>query len=59
MYCMKCSKEVSVNEAHTFAGYGFFIAYHPQCCPREVDGWNCEEDHPEENQKLNQDSHYA
>jgi hypothetical protein len=56
---MKCSKEVSVNEAHTFAGYGFFIAYHPQCCPREVDGWNCEEDHPEENQKLNQDSHYA
>lgn len=33
--------------AHGFAGYGFWVQYHPECCPGHVDGSVCEYDHPD------------
>ena len=46
MWCDECGKAVG-DDAHKFAGWGFFVKYHPACCPGEVDGDRCDEDHPE------------
>ncbi len=45
-YCDGCNQEISHNEAHTFAGWGFYVLYHSACCPHVVDGWECNKDHP-------------
>lgn len=52
MLCFKCQKEVKEKDRHSFSGYGFYIVYHPECCPKECDGTVCDLDHPEED-KIN------
>jgi hypothetical protein len=29
-----------------FAGYGYILAFHPECCPGRFDGSECFRDHP-------------
>jgi len=48
MYCEKCRISLSNRESHAFAGWGFYVVYCASCCPREVDGTECEKEHPEE-----------
>jgi hypothetical protein len=53
MKCDTCGKEIPFTnkaECHTFAGWGFLICFCPLHCPKTMDGSNCEQDHPEENQ---------
>lgn len=33
------------NAAHTFSGYGYHVAYHPECCPGAVES-TCPHEHP-------------
>jgi hypothetical protein len=35
---------------HQFAGYGFYVVFHAECCPIECDGTVCDRDHPSEDQ---------
>ena len=51
MRCEECGKWVSnhldSDQIHTFSGYGFYVGYCPEHCPRSVDGSDCDYDHPE------------
>lgn len=29
------------EDDHSFSGYGFYVKYHEECCPRTVDGSDC------------------
>lgn len=49
--CDECGKYLK-NSDHSFAGYGFFVAYCPEHCPRHVDGIDCDYDHPETEKEL-------
>ena len=51
--CAKCGNVVS-NVKHSFAGYGWYEVYCPECCPIERDGTICKEDHQNEVQKEKQ-----
>lgn len=51
--CRKDVKEVGISKQHCFSGYGFFVIYHPECCPKECDGTICELNHPENEEKSN------
>lgn len=44
--CVRPEERVSDNEAHEFSGYGFYVKYHPECCPRWEDGMDCLHEHP-------------
>ncbi len=49
MNCHACDKPIRPrDEKHAFAGYGFYVEFHPECCPTEMDGSECDKDHPEE-----------
>lgn len=37
---------VGDNEQHSFSGYGFWISFHPECCPGWMDGTACRKEHP-------------
>ena len=37
--------EVGDRQEHYFSGYGWFAAYHKECCPREMDGTACDLNH--------------
>jgi predicted RNase H-like nuclease (RuvC/YqgF family) len=37
-----------MDKAHTFAGWGFFVGYCEECCPREFDGSDCMKDHEDD-----------
>lgn len=41
------SAELADGIDHDFAGYGYYIRFHPECCPREYDGTTCEDEHPD------------
>ena len=34
-----------VDDGHAFSGYGYRVKFHPECCPRELDGTTCAGDH--------------
>lgn len=42
----ECGKEVSDNDVHTFAGYGYLLHFHAECCPLDFDGTKCSRSHP-------------
>ena len=48
--CEKCRKELVEDKdaGHTFCGYGFYIEYCHDCCPREFDGMCCDEPHDDD-----------
>ena len=47
--CDACRRAIEPHETpHLFAGWGFFVAYHPACCPRTLDGDECDRGHGEE-----------
>lgn len=37
----RAARFVHDSERHSFSGYGFYIVFHPECCPRECDGSEC------------------
>lgn len=45
-FCHKCGKEIKGN-SHSFAGHGYYVEYHPECCPKEMEDIHCHLDHPE------------
>jgi hypothetical protein len=50
MNCGHCGQHVEeggISRTHHFAGHMYFVVYHPECCPRELDGMKCELEHPE------------
>lgn len=54
MICMKCGKEIEDRgKSHVFAGYGCYVEYHPECCPRERDGIECQMSHPPNMENFN------
>lgn len=46
-WCSECGVPINFDTAHKFSGYGFFVTYCSGCCPRNVDGTDCDLDHPE------------
>jgi hypothetical protein len=44
MNCSKCGLPID-EKPHSFAGYGYYIEYHKECCPKELDGSECGLDH--------------
>jgi hypothetical protein len=51
MTCDKCGREIEergMSQLHNFSGYGFWVKYHPECCPRQMDGSDCELEHPDD-----------
>jgi hypothetical protein len=36
-----------VTNIHCFSGWGFFVKFHPECCPRDVAGDKCMLRHPD------------
>lgn len=36
------------GDYHSFAGYGWFLRFHPECCPGGMDGSSCHRDHPDD-----------
>jgi hypothetical protein len=50
MYCDECGKVL--NNAHVFYGWGFACYYCSRCCPLEVDGTACNEEHPDDNIQI-------
>lgn len=40
MNCMDCHRKL--DDAHSFSGYGFWVAFCADCCPGEYDGTTCE-----------------
>ena len=59
MVCDGCETEIeNENEAHNFAGYGYYLHYHVQCCPMFFDGSPCNSfahapKHPHQEQRRN------
>lgn len=49
--CKRPKEPVDENKGHYFHGYGYMVKFHPECCPREFDGTECDLPHPEEPQK--------
>ncbi len=48
MYCdsFACTRRTDVvpeGGRHMFYGYGYYLCYHPECCPRSYDGTTCGE----------------
>lgn len=41
MYCYECHKYLERDEQHAFSGYGFFVVYCDEHCPKECDGTEC------------------
>ena len=51
MYCDsdKCPRPKEIlpeNYEHAFAGYGYYVKFHPECCPLQMDGSDCDYEHP-------------
>jgi hypothetical protein len=44
--CPRPRELVGGNNEHYFSGYGWDSQYHPECCPRAVDGMDCDDHHP-------------
>lgn len=43
MICDECETEIeNENDAHNFAGYGYYLHYHILCCPKFFDGSPCQ-----------------
>lgn len=49
MLCDKCNKQITIDEAHIFAGYGYYIGFCQDCCPGELDGSECSKCEEKEN----------
>ena len=48
MRCEKCGRDFEQGEhPHLFAGWGYFVAYCPGCCPHVVED-HCDHDHPDD-----------
>lgn len=43
--CVVCDKTFPITESHTFCSMGQWLRYCEACCPRMMDGSDCDKDH--------------
>jgi hypothetical protein len=45
--CAKCNTEIPDEIRHYFCGYGWYAQFCAACCPRKMDGTECDDEHPD------------
>lgn len=45
--CPDPESHVADNIDHMFSGYGWIARFHPECCPGDMDGTVCTNEHPD------------
>jgi hypothetical protein len=44
--CAECNTEIPDGIRHYFCGYGWYAQFCAACCPRKMDGTECDDEHP-------------
>jgi hypothetical protein len=44
--CPRPQELVGRDLTHYFPLYDDFVQFHPECCPRAMEGMDCDDDHP-------------
>jgi hypothetical protein len=55
--CPNREFELTGNIDHMFSGYGWIAQFHPGCCPGDMDGTVCTNEHPDDWRPKHPEAH--